>query len=159
MATYGAKVDWALGEGDDFLRGRYSRAHTVRFDGGFQMPGSPSPHVVPAPWSVESAVDPEEAFVAAISTCHMLTFLHKAREAGLVVASYSDEAEGVMGKTAQGRLAMVRVTLRPAITYVGHPPTGPELEYLHHAAHEDCYIANSVATEIVVEGRDDIPGF
>ena len=158
-AVYVAKVDWKLRDGDDFLRGRYSRAHTVGFDGGFRMPGSPSPHVVPAPWSDPSAVDPEEAFVAAISTCHLLTFLHKAREAGLIVASYNDEAEGVMTKSGTGRWAISRVTLRPAIAYHGAAPTLPELDYLHKAAHEECFIANSVTTEIVVEERDERPQF
>ncbi len=107
MSVYVAKVDWTLSEGADFLRGRYSRIHTVRFDGGFVMQGSASPQVVPTPWSSPGAVDPEEAFVAAISTCHMLTFLHKAREAGLVVASYSDEAEGLMGRFPNGRTGIV----------------------------------------------------
>ena len=155
MSVHIAKVDWALREGDDFLRGRYSRAHEISFDGGFRMRGSPSPGVVPAPWSDESAVDPEEAFVAAISACHMLTFLHKAREAGLVVASYSDQAEGLMERGPNGRMAVTRVTLRPAIVYLGNAPTAVELDYLHQAAHQDCFIANSVTTEILVEERDD----
>lgn len=159
MSLHVAKVDWTLREGDDFLRGRYSRAHDISFDGGFRMRGSPSPDVVPAPWSDKSAVDPEEAFVAAVSACHMLTFLHKAREAGLVVASYSDEAEGVLGRGPGGRMAVTRVTLRPAITYLGNAPTATELDYLHRAAHEDCFIANSVTTEILVEERDDRPRF
>jgi len=159
MSVHVAKVDWALREGEDFLRGRYSRTHRVAFDGGFVMAGSASPHVVPHPWSVESAVDPEEAFVAAISACHMLTFLHKAREAGLIVAAYSDEAEGIMGRGPGGRMAVTRVTLRPAIVYQGHEPTLPELDYLHKAAHADCFIANSVTTEIVVENRDDRVSF
>ena len=155
MSVYVAEVNWSLREGEDFLRGRYSRAHEISFDGGVRMPGSASPQVVPAPWSLESAVDPEEAFVAAISACHMLTFLHKAREAGLVVASYGDRAEGVIGRGPDGRMAVARVTLRPAIVYLGNSPTAAELDYLHRAAHRDCFIANSVNTEIRVEDRED----
>jgi organic hydroperoxide reductase OsmC/OhrA len=155
MSVHVAKVAWTLGDGADFLRGRYSRVHTIVFDGGVTLAGSPSPQIVPAPWSSPDAVDPEEAYVAAISSCHMLTFLHKAREAGLIVSSYNDEAEGVMGRFPNGRTGIVRVTLRPSIAYLGAPPTPPEAEYLHHAAHEDCYIASSVATEIIVEERTD----
>ena len=151
MSVYVAKVAWTLSDGADFLRGRYSRVHTIGFDGGFVMPGSASPSVVPAPWSSPGAVDPEEAFVAAISTCHMLTFLHKAREAGLTVASYHDEAEGVLGRFANGKQGITRVTLRPAIAYVGPATTLQEADYLQRAAHADCFIARSVATEIVVE--------
>jgi organic hydroperoxide reductase OsmC/OhrA len=151
MASYTATVDWALQPGEDFLPGRYSRKHTVAFDGGITIPASASPHVVPAPWSAADAVDPEEMLVAAISNCHMLSFLHVAREAGLVVTRYRDEAEGVMRKTPQGRIAVTRVALRPAIAFDGKAPTAAELDALHHAAHDICYIANSVKTEIVVE--------
>jgi organic hydroperoxide reductase OsmC/OhrA len=152
MAKYVATIDWSLTAGpEDFLKGRYSRAHTVAFDGGVTIPGSPAPSVVPAPWSDASAVDPEEMLVAALSNCHMLTFLHKAREAGFVVASYRDEAEGVMRKTPEGRIAVTRVVLRPHIVFVGETPDAARLDALHHAAHEDCFIANSVKTEVVVE--------
>lgn len=152
MARYVATIDWSLTAPDDeFLVGRYSRLHTVAFDGGVTIPASPSPSVVPAPWSDPSAVDPEELLVAALSNCHMLTFLHKAREAGLVVASYRDEAEGVMRKTPEGKIALTKVTLRPNIVFSGNPPDAEQLEALHHAAHEDCFIASSVKTEVVVE--------
>lgn len=151
MATYTAHVRWALAEGEDFRKGRYSRRHLVRFDCGIEMAGSASPHVVPRPWSVEDAVDPEEALVAALSACHMLTFLHVAREAGFVVAAYEDAAEGVLGKNAQGRWAVTRVVLRPAITYEGPCPDLAASERLHRAAHEGCFIANSVRTEVAVE--------
>jgi organic hydroperoxide reductase OsmC/OhrA len=152
MSHYVATIDWSLtAEPEDFLKGRYSRAHSIAFDGGVTIPGSPSPGVVPAPWSDPSAVDPEEMLVAALSNCHMLTFLHKAREAGFVVASYRDEAVGVMRKTAQGKIAVTRVTLRPLIAFEGAAPDAAALEALHHAAHEDCFIANSVNTEVVVE--------
>ncbi len=152
MSHYIATIDWTLtAPPEDFLKGRYSRAHTVAFDGGVTIPGSPSPSVVPVPWSDPSAVDPEEMLVAALSNCHMLTFLHKAREAGFVVASYRDEARGVMRKTPEGRIAVTRVTLRPLIVFSGAAPDAAALEALHHAAHEDCFIANSVTTEVVVE--------
>lgn len=152
MARYVATIDWSLtAPGEDFLAGRYSRAHTVAFDGGVTIPGSPSPSVVPAPWSDASAVDPEELLVAALSNCHMLTFLHKAREAGWVVTSYRDEAEGVMRKTAEGKIALTRVTLRPDIVFSGAGPDAAQLDALHHAAHEDCFIASSVKTEVAVE--------
>ncbi|MDP3661122.1 OsmC family protein [Phenylobacterium sp.] len=153
MATYTAQVAWALGEGEDFARGRYSRAHILSFDGGAQIDASSSPHVVPAPWSVESAVDPEEMFVAAVANCHMLTFLHKAREAGLRVLGYRDHAVGVMEPNAVGRLAITRITLRPEVIYDGAAPSTEASEALHHAAHRDCFIANSVTTDIQVEGR------
>jgi organic hydroperoxide reductase OsmC/OhrA len=152
MAQYVATIDWTLtAEPEDFLKGRYSRAHTVAFDGGVTIPGSPSPSVVPVPWSDPSAVDPEELLVAALSNCHMLTFLHKAREAGYVVTAYRDEAKGVMRKTAEGKIALTRVTLRPEIAFEGAAPDAAALDALHHAAHEDCFIASSVKTEVVVE--------
>lgn len=151
MSHYVATIDWSLtAEPEDFLKGRYSRAHTVAFDGGVTIPGSPAPSVVPVPWSDPAAVDPEEMLVAALSNCHMLTFLHKAREAGFVVASYRDEAQGVMRKTPEGRIAVTKVTLRPLIVFTGAAPDAAALEALHHAAHEDCFIANSVKTEVVV---------
>ncbi len=151
MSHYVATIDWSLtAEPEDFLKGRYSRAHSIAFDGGVTIPGSPAPSVVPVPWSDPAAVDPEEMLVAALSNCHMLTFLHKAREAGFVVASYRDEAQGAMRKTAEGRIAVTKVTLRPLIEFSGAAPDAAALEALHHAAHEDCFIANSVKTEVVV---------
>ena len=150
MATYKATVDWALGAGEDFPAGRYSRAHTLGFDGGLAVPGSASPHVVRAPWSEEAAVDPEEAFVASLSACHMLWFLHVARDAGLTVASYRDEAEGVMERNTDGKLAMTKVTLKPYIVFKGNQPSAQAVDDLHHRAHEDCFIANSVKTEVVI---------
>jgi len=151
MATYRATVDWKLDDGEDFATGRYSRAHTIGFDEGLTVPGSASPHVVRAPFSVEAAVDPEEAFVASISTCHMLWFLHVARDAGLIVESYRDEAQGMMARNADGKLAMTKVTLKPYIVFKGNQPTAEQLDHLHHRAHDECYIANSVRTEVVVE--------
>lgn len=151
MAGYTATIDWTLKPGEDFVAGRYSRGHTVAFDGGITIPASSSPSVVPLPWSVAEAVDPEEMLVAALSNCHMLTFLHKAREAGWVVTAYRDEAHGVMRKTAEGKIALTKVTLRPDIRFDGPSPDAAQLEALHHAAHEDCFIASSVKTEVVVE--------
>ena len=149
MATYRASVDWALEQGGDFANGRYSRAHEVRFS-EHTVPGTASHHVV-GKWAAPGAVDPEEMLVASISTCHMLTFLHRARLAGFVVTRYRDAAEGVMEKIDGGRMAVTRVTLAPEITYEGRRPTPAEADHLHHEAHEECFIANSVKTEIVVE--------
>jgi len=151
MAVYKATVDWTLADGEDFAAGRYSRAHTIAFDGGVTIPGSPSPHVVPAPWSDEKAVDPEETFVASLSSCHMLWFLHVAKDAGFTVTRYRDDAEGVMAKNAEGRWAMTKVALRPYIVFKGNQPSAEVLDQLHHRAHEECYIANSVKTDVAIE--------
>ena len=135
----------------DFARGRYSREHRWTFDGGIEVEASASPSVVPAPWSNPRGVDPEEAYVAAISSCHMLTFLFAASKAGFTVTHYRDEAVGVMTKTPQGVAWVSRVTLAPRITYAGDKqPTADDVARLHHAAHEGCFIASSVKTEIVV---------
>jgi organic hydroperoxide reductase OsmC/OhrA len=151
MATYRATADWSLKDGEDFPKGRYSRGHTVVFGSGFEAPGTASPHVVGNRWSVAGAVDPEEMLVGSIATCHMLSFLHVAREAGFVVTHYRDAAEGVMDKNPAGALWVSKVTLHPEITYQGARPTPEQRDHLHHAAHETCFIANSVKTEIVVE--------
>lgn len=149
MATYTADVVWNLKEGEDFARGRYSRAHAISFDGGVTIPASASPHVV-GKWADPAGVDPEEMLVAALSNCHMLTFLHKARLAGFIVTHYADQAEGVMEDIAPGRMAVTKVCLRPAITWEGPAPTAEQLADLHHAAHEECFIANSVKTEVII---------
>jgi organic hydroperoxide reductase OsmC/OhrA len=151
MATYRATSDWSLAEGEDFATGRYSRGHSVVFGSGFEAPGTASPHVVGNKWSIPGAVDPEEMLVGAINTCHMLSFLHIAREAGLLVTRYRDEAVGVMEKREDGEMWVSQVTLRPEITYVGRQPSVAERDELHHKAHHICFIANSVKTEIVVE--------
>lgn len=150
MAKYVASVSWALKDGEDFAKGRYSRAHTISFDGGLTVPASASPHVV-GKWADPAGVDPEEMFVAALSNCHMLTFLHKARLAGFVATAYADDAEGIMEEIAPGRMAVTKVVLRPRIDWSGAAPTAAELEGLHHAAHEECFIANSVKTDVRVE--------
>jgi organic hydroperoxide reductase OsmC/OhrA len=153
MATYRATSDWSLKDGEDFKTGRYSRGHTVVFGSGFEAPGTASPHVVGNKWSVPGAVDPEEMLVGAINTCHMLSFLHVAREAGFVVTRYRDEAVGVMEKNAAGALWVSKVTLHPEISYAGAQPDAAQREHMHHAAHEVCFIANSVKTEVVVEEK------
>lgn len=153
MSTYTATIRWSRkGEGD-FSKGHYSRAHEWVFDGGVTVPASPSPHIVPAPWSDEAGVDPEEAFVASLSACHMLFFVDFARRAGFVVDEYVDEAEGVLDKRADGRMAMTRVTLRPRVTWGGNAPDETAIADLHHRAHDACFIANSVTTEVKVEPR------
>ena len=154
MAEYRADVDWRLIPGEDFAGGRYSRGHSVAFEGGHEVPGTASAHVVGNKWSVEGAVDPEQMLVGSISTCHMLTFLHVARLKGFVVTAYRDAAVGVMEKIPAGKVAVTRVTLRPQITYEGRRPTPAEAHALHHEAHEECFIANSVTTEITVEERE-----
>jgi len=153
MATYRATSDWSLNDGEDFAAGRYSRGHSVTFGSGFEAPGTASPHVVGNKWSVAGAVDPEEMLVGAINTCHMLSFLHVAREAGFTVTRYRDETVGVMEKNADGRLWVSKVTLHPEIVYSGAQPTAEQRDHMHHAAHEVCFIANSVKTEIVVEEK------
>jgi organic hydroperoxide reductase OsmC/OhrA len=149
MAFYTADISWKLKDGEDFAKGRYSRGHTVSFDGGTIVPASASPHVV-GKWAVEAAVDPEEMLVAALSNCHMLSFLHIARLAGFIVAAYRDHAEGVIEEIALGRQAMTRVTLHPQIEWSVDAPDKAKLDHMHHEAHEVCFIANSVKTEVTI---------
>ena len=151
MSTYTATLRWTRDPSTDFARGQYSRAHEWAFDGGAVVRASPSPHVVPAPWSDQAGVDPEEAFVASLSSCHMLFFVDFARRAGFVVDSYVDDAEGVLEKRSDGKTAMTRVTLRPRVTWGGKAPDEAAIADLHHRAHEACFIANSVTTEVTVE--------
>ena len=151
MSTYTATIRWSRTGDGDFTKGQYSRAHEWHFDGGSVVPASASPHIVPHPHSDVNGVDPEEAFVASLSSCHMLFFVDFARRAGLVVDSYVDEAEGVMEKNRAGKMAMTRVTLRPRIEWGGESPGEAALADLHHRAHDACFIANSVKTEVTVE--------
>ncbi len=151
MAEYRAVVEWKR-EGAAFTDNRYSRAHRWRFDGGVEVPASASPQVVPLPLSVAAAVDPEEAFVASLSSCHMLWFLSIAARRGFVVEGYRDEALGVMGKDSSGRLAMTLVTLRPEVQFGGgRRPEPGEVLAMHEAAHDQCFIARSVKTEVRCE--------
>ena len=150
MSTHRATIEWRLD--GDFPSRRYSRAHTLSFDGGLEVPGSASPQVVPPPWSRADALDPEAAFIAALSSCHMLWFLDLASRAGLIATSYRDQAEGSLARDADGRMAITQVVLRPAVAFVeGSSPTAAELAALHHRAHEECFIANSVKTQVIVE--------
>lgn len=150
MATYTATVTWARGPSETFADNRYSRGHEWSFDGGARLRASSSPHVVPR-FSDPAGVDPEEALVAALSSCHMLTFLYLAARAGHVVDHYDDTAEGVMERRPDGRFWVSRVTLRPRIAWGSPPPSPAEEDDLHHRAHKDCFIANSVRTEVAVE--------
>lgn len=151
MHTYKAVVTWNRGD-QKFTDNRYSRGHAWRFDGGAEVPASSSPYVVPVPISVAANVDPEEAFVAAVSSCHMLFFLNIAAKGGFVIDRYEDSASGVMEKNAEGRIAMTRITLRPHIAFGGERhPTADEIARMHHESHEQCFIANSIKTDVIVE--------
>jgi organic hydroperoxide reductase OsmC/OhrA len=153
LHLYTAQIHWERGP-QPFTDNRYSRLHRWRFDGGAEVPGSSSPLSVKVPMSDPAAVDPEEAFVASISSCHMLFFLGFAARDGFVVDRYTDEAQGVMEKNSEGKVAITRVTLRPEIVFSGAKlPTPVEIAHLHHESHEKCYIANSVKAEVVVETR------
>lgn len=149
MSKHVAHLNW-VSDGE-FASGRYSRRHELRFDGGAVVSASSSPDVVPVPMSDPAGVDPEEALVASAASCHMLWFLALAQQAGLEVTSYADAAEGEMGRIAPGRMAVTRIVLRPQIAFAGRQPDGEELDRLHHEAHERCFIANSLKSEIVVE--------
>jgi len=149
MSRHFAEVSWR--SDGEFTSGRYSRRHRIAFDGGAIVTGSSSPDVVPAPMSDPAGVDPEEALVASAASCHMLWFLDLARRAGLDVAAYRDQAEGEMGRNAAGKTAIVRITLRPDISFAGPAPDAEAIDRLHHEAHERCFIANSLNGEIVVE--------
>jgi organic hydroperoxide reductase OsmC/OhrA len=153
MTSYTATVQWKRPSRAVFTDGRYSRAHVWRFDGGAEVLASSSPHVVPIPLSAAEYIDPEEAFVASLASCHMLFFLSRAAKRGFVVDGYEDAAEGTMAKNADGRMAMVRVVLNPRILYAGAAPDHTTEEAMHHEAHERCFIANSVKT--AVETRID----
>jgi len=149
MTRHLAVVEW---ESDgEFSSGRYSRGHVWRFDGGAQVRASSSPGVVPVPMSDPAGVDPEEALVASASACHMLWFLSLAQAAGLDVARYRDAAEGVMGRNDGGRIALTRITLHLDIRFTGRQSDAVEFKRLHHEAHDKCFVANSLRSEIVVE--------
>jgi organic hydroperoxide reductase OsmC/OhrA len=150
---YRATVKWQRTADAKFTDQRFSRGHSWSFDGGITVPASSSPLSVRLPLSVAEAVDPEEALVAALSSCHMLTFLYVAAKQGFVVDAYADEAIGEMTRNEHGKFWVSRVTLHPAIIFSGEKrPTDAQLDELHHLSHEECYIANSVKTEVVVAG-------
>ncbi|RWC43381.1 OsmC family protein [Mesorhizobium sp.] len=150
MSKHFAELRWKPGAGEDFLSGRYSRVHELHFDGGAAVSASASPTIVAAPFSDAKNVDPEELFVASLSSCHMLWFLDLAKRAKVSVRFYHDEAEGLMAKNAEGRTAITHVTLRPLVECDADVAT---IESIHHKAHDACFIANSVRTEVVVEPR------
>lgn len=151
MTQFTAQVEWHRGN-QVFLDNRYSRRHILRFDGGVEVPGSSSPHVVPLPMSDEAAVDPEEAYLTSISSCHMLWFLSMAIKNRFCVDHYFDEPIGIMEENAAGKVFVSVVTLRPKIRFVGERlPTHDQIEQMHHAAHEECFIANSIKTNVRCE--------
>jgi organic hydroperoxide reductase OsmC/OhrA len=153
---YTAEVVWTR-DGAVFTDNRYSRGHVWRFDGGVEVPASSSPLSVKLPLSRADAVDPEEALVAAVSSCHMLFFLGFAAKAGFVVDKYEDSALGIMTKNENGKLFVSKITLRPAVTFSGSKQPSPEeFDALHHHAHEECYVANSVRAEVVVAARQPV---
>ena len=153
MAQHDATIAWSNDDPAEFAKGHYSRAHEWRFDGGAVVRGSSSPSVVREPWSDPAGVDPEEAFVASVASCHMLWFLDLARRAGHALLRYEDDAQGTLEKCADGKLRITRVTLRPRVAFAGVAPDAAAIDALHHAAHEACFIANSITAEVVVEAR------
>ena len=152
MSEYFATVQWERQKDEAFVDSKYSREHRWLFDGGAVIQASPSPHIVPLPYSIASHVDPEEAFVASLSSCHMLFFLSIAAQRNFIIDEYIDQAIGVLGKNSAGKLSMTQVTLRPKIIFSGDIlPTAKQIETIHHQSHEQCFIANSVKTKIVIE--------
>lgn len=152
MSQHVAIIHWTR-KGPDFVKGRYSREHTWSFDGGVTVPASPSPSVVPAPWSNPANVDPEEAFVAAVASCHMLTFLWLASREGFIADCYRDESIGAMTRNERGVPWVSTITLRPEITWSGvKQPSNHDVARLHQLAHEQCFISNSIRTEVIVQG-------
>jgi organic hydroperoxide reductase OsmC/OhrA len=148
---YKARIRWERGD-QDFASGRYSRLHAWHFDEGVSVRASSSPLSVRLPYSAADAVDPEEALIAATSSCHMLFFLSFAQKAGFLIESYEDEASGLMEKDARGKQSITKIALRPRIAFVGAKrPSEAELAELHHRSHEECYIANSIRAEVTVE--------
>ena len=152
MSEYSAKVIWKRQPEEAFRDNKYSRGHSWKFDGGAVVAASSAPSIVPPPYSVEANVDPEEAFIASLSSCHMLFFLAIARKRGFVIDQYIDNPTGIMEKDAEGKISITKVTLRPQVTFSGDKQaTMEKLEQMHHQAHEQCFIANSVKTEVVIE--------
>jgi len=152
VSEYYAEVNWTRKESESYLDNKYSRGHLWKFDGGETVKASSSSHVVPLPYSVEEYVDPEEAFVASLASCHMLFFLSIAAKRKFVVDNYTDKAVGVMEEDMDNKISMTRVTLRPKITFSGDKqPTIEQIKKMHHQSHEQCFIANSVKTEVVTE--------
>lgn len=152
MSDYKATIEWRR-QTADFDYQTYNRTHTLAFEGGIRVPASSAPGNIPPTAAGAPGVDPEQAFVASLSSCHMLWFLHLASKASLVVDRYVDEASGVLAKNATGDMAMTRVTLRPEVSYAGRKPSPEEHARLHEDAHHKCFIANSVKSEVLIEPR------
>ncbi len=150
MSQYYATIKWSRGE-QNFLDRKYSRGHEWQFSGETVVAASSSPHIVPVPMSIADHVDPEEAFVASLSSCHMLFFLDFASRDHLIVNEYIDQAVGTLSKNANGKLAMTEVVLKPHITFQGEQPGLQQIQHLHHLSHEACFIANSVLTKVSVD--------
>ena len=150
MADYSATIHWQRAADEPFTDNRYSRGHQWSFDGGVKFRASSSPHVVPR-FSDPAGVDPEEAFIASLSSCHMLTFLYHAARARHVIDAYDDTATGEMSKNENGRMWVSKVTLHPRIVWGGIAPSVADQDALHHAAHLDCFIANSVRSDVICE--------
>jgi organic hydroperoxide reductase OsmC/OhrA len=153
LSIYTANVIWNR-DNQNFIDNKYSRAHKWEFDGGVSIPASSSPHIVPLPYSVEANVDPEEAFVASLSSCHMLFFLGIAAKKRLLIDSYIDHAKGILEEDGNGNLAMTKVILNPTIIYSGRQPTNEIIQKIHHLSHQQCFLANSVKTVVTVKGVD-----
>lgn len=152
MSDYYAKVIWTRNDDETYIDNQYSRGHEWVFDGGVTVPASSSPHVVPLPYSVEANVDPEEAFVASLSSCHMLFFLSIAAKKRFVIDNYEDNAVGIMEKDSEEKVSMTKVILKPDVKFSGdRQPSREQLEKMHHQSHEQCFIANSVKTVVVIE--------
>jgi organic hydroperoxide reductase OsmC/OhrA len=151
MSEHIAIVHWK-NDGSKFTDNKYSREHIWKFDGEVEVSASASPQVVPVPYSNPACVDPEEAFVASLSSCHMLWFLSIAAKNKFVVESYLDRAVGIMEKNKYGKLAIAKVYLRPQINFINdNLPTDQKIKEMHEAAHQNCFLANSVKTEIIIE--------
>ncbi|MCO7190589.1 MULTISPECIES: OsmC family protein [unclassified Pseudoalteromonas] len=152
MSQYHATIRWQLNQNERFTEQQYSRAHQWQLGGGAKLSASASPHIVPQPYSVPEYADPEEAFVASLSSCHMLFFLHLAAKSDVVVESYEDKAVGTLSEDSTGKMVMIQVILRPEVTLATHNTQDQiSLNMLHHQAHELCFIANSVKTEVLVQ--------
>jgi len=152
MSKYTATIKWSRKKNEPYTDNKYSRAHNWIFDGGLVVPASSSPHVVPLPYSIEENIDPEEAFIASLSSCHMLFFLSIIAKKKYIVDTYQDKASGIMKKNNKGMLYMGQVTLKPEVQFLeGNKPSVKEFKKIHHEAHTQCFIANSVKTDVLIE--------
>ena len=151
MSTYTATIQWQR-TSNAFAQNEYSRKHEWTFDGGISVPASASPEIVPEPFSDPAAIDPEEAFIASLSSCHMLWFLSITSREGYIVDDYTDQVQGKMEKNQEGKLAITQVILQPVVRFGGNQrPNQSVFDELHHRAHQRCYIAHSVRTAITID--------